>query len=98
PELAKSAGIEISDATNSPRVGEDSGRDAKADECGTRMELRAKFGVAAGEARNAAIQRIKNDGDADSFGSVIEIFGRAEHGRHNSVVAAKQVRRGHHGR
>ena len=62
---------------------------------GERIELHAKFGVGAGHARESAIERIENDGDADGLCGVIEIFGCPHQCGDDRVISAEKVGGGH---
>jgi len=95
-QLAKGFRWKVGDAADSPGKRENGGRDAKANDVGERVELHAEFGVGAGHAGDATVERIENDSDADGFGRVVEVLGSAHQGSDDGVVSAKKIRGSHH--
>ncbi len=83
-------------AAHAPGVGHERRGDAEADDVGEGVELDAEFGGSAGHAGHAAVQRIKEDCEADGFGGAIEFFRTAHEGGDHGVVAAEQIRHREH--
>src|SRR5215472_11677346 len=95
-QLAKGLGREVDDAADAPGKGENGRRYAKADDVGQRVELHAEFGVGAGHAGDATVERVENDGDSDGLGGVVEVLGSSHQRSDHRVVSAKQIRGSHH--
>ena len=64
-------------AAKSPSVSKHGRSDAEADDVRERIELHAKFGVGAGHARDAAVEGVEKNGEANGAGSMVEIRGGA---------------------
>jgi hypothetical protein len=56
-----------------PGEGQDAGGDTKGNDVGQRIQFLAKLAGRLGHARDAAIQGVKRDGEADRQGGVIEM-------------------------
>src|SRR6202022_2207765 len=70
--------------------------DAEADDVGEGVELHAEFGGGAGHAGDAAVERIEEDGEADSFGRAIKLIGAPHEASDHGVIPAEEIRHGEH--
>src|SRR5580704_18155184 len=90
-ELVISLADETHDGAVAPGVGKNGWGDAEADDIGERIELHAKFGVGAGQASDTAIERVKENGQANRFRGVIEVFASTNQRSHGGVIAAEEI-------
>ncbi len=58
-----------------PEISEQRGSDAESDDVGERVEFAAELAFGVGHARDAAVERVEGDGEADGDGGVIEVIG-----------------------
>ena len=56
-----------------PDVGQHAGRDAEGDDVGEGVELTAEVAGGVGDAGDAAVQRVEEDGKADGQGGEVEV-------------------------
>src|ERR1700678_33481 len=81
----------------SPGVSEEAGSDSEGNDIGQRIKLLAKFAGGFGHARDAAIERVKRDGEADGQGGPVEmprLLHRTLQTLSDGVVAGSDVARG----
>ena len=77
-----------------PGKGQDAGRDAKGDHVCQRIEFLAEVAGGFGHARDAAIEGVKGDGEADGQGGVVEmarLLHRALQALRNGEVAGCDI-------
>src|SRR5215470_18758407 len=77
-QLVEGFGRQVRHAANAPGKSQYGRRNTEAYYVGERVELHSKLGVGAGHAGDAAVERIKNNGDADGLGSMVEIISGAQ--------------------
>src|ERR1700730_19064340 len=87
-------GVKPGQVANPPRISEQRRSDPKADHVGERIELLAELRVRPGQPRHSAVERIKQDRQANGFRCVVERIGLlngAEQRGYAGIVAAQQV-------
>ena len=80
--------------TQSPSVCQDRRRDSETHDVRDRIKLHAEIGVCLQQPRQPAIQRIKQDCEANGLCGMVKIISSAQQRRHNRKVAAEQVSNG----
>ncbi len=80
-----------------PGEGQQAGSDTEGNYVGQRIEFFAEIAGGFGHPRNAAIDRVKGDGEADGHGGVVEmlrLLHRSLQALHNGKVAGGDIARG----
>ena len=90
-EVQRRQRIRGSHGANSPGVGENGGRDTEADDVGEGVKFLSEVAIGAHRARDASIERIEKDGEADGAGGVVEVRHFAVECGENRVVTAQKI-------
>ena len=80
-----------SHGANSPGVGKNGRSDTEADDVGERVKFFSEEACSAHCARDASIERVEEDGEADGAGGVVEVGHFAVECGENRIVTAQKI-------